>query len=128
VLVWNERNPDDPFTAAYGALIRSAPNATAVEVPRGRAGEALLSSPWFRDGELSRFQNEQALTGEGLLGRFFSTSYAPREPALAQEFAGRLRELFARHRREGRVVVRYVTSVYTARRLASNGVMGDDRG
>jgi SAM-dependent methyltransferase len=128
VLLWNERDPDDPFTAAYGTLIRSAPHATGVEVPRARAGEALLSSPWFRDGELNRFRNEQALTEEGLLGRFFSTSYAPREAALAEEFAGRLRALYAHHRREGRVVMRYVTSVYTARRLAPTGATGEDRG
>ena len=42
VLIWNERDETDPFTAAYGAVIRSTPDAAAVEMPRGQAGAALL--------------------------------------------------------------------------------------
>jgi hypothetical protein len=53
---------------------------------------------------------------EGLLGRAFSASYAPREPAAAAAFAEELRRVFARHRQGGTVVLRYVTTVYLARR------------
>src|SRR5262249_14230672 len=35
VLMWNERAESDPCTAAYGQVVRSAPGAAAVEVPRG---------------------------------------------------------------------------------------------
>lgn len=115
-LLWNERDEADPFTAAYGAVIRTAPDAAAVEVPRGRAGEPLLAHPLFRDGERLLFANEQALDEEGVLGRAFSASYAPREPAAAEKFAAALREVFGRHQQGGRVVVRYVTSLYLARR------------
>src|SRR5207248_3252092 len=79
-LMWNERDESDPCTAAYGAVIRTAPDASAVEGPRARAGEVLLHSPLFESGERVCFRHAQEL-GEGeLLGRAFSASYAPREP------------------------------------------------
>jgi ubiquinone/menaquinone biosynthesis C-methylase UbiE len=43
VLVWNERDESDPFTAAYSAVIRTAPEAERLELNRGQAGEPLLS-------------------------------------------------------------------------------------
>src|SRR5262245_60365379 len=43
ILMWNERDERDHFTAAYGTIIRSAPDALATELPRGAAGEALLA-------------------------------------------------------------------------------------
>jgi SAM-dependent methyltransferase len=115
VLVWNERDNSDPFTAAYGAVIRSAPGAETVEEPRGRAGEILLPHPLYQDAERRAFRNEQVLDEEALLGRAFSASYAPQEAPAADLFAARLREVFARYQRNGRVVLRYETSVYVAR-------------
>src|SRR5262249_25539972 len=69
VLLWNERDESDPFTAAYGAVIRSAPEAASVEGPRARAGEALLESPLFEQAERVCFPNAQELDEEGVLGR-----------------------------------------------------------
>src|SRR5262249_37314771 len=83
VLVWNERDERDPFTAAYGTVIRTAPDASVVEVPRGQAGAVLPTSPLFRDAERVVFANEQVLEEEELLGRAFSASYAPRDPSIA---------------------------------------------
>jgi SAM-dependent methyltransferase len=116
VLMWNERDETDPFTAAYGAVIRSAPDAAAVEVPRGRAGEVLLSHPLFQDAERRLFRNEQVLDEEALLGRAFSASYAPKETTAREVFAAKLRDVFAQHQQGGEVVLRYETSVYVARR------------
>jgi SAM-dependent methyltransferase len=112
VLMWNERDESDPCTAAYGAVIAAAPEARAVEGPRGQAGQALLASPLFADRECVRFRNEQALDEEGLLGRAFSASYAPREPRAAEQFAADLRAVFDRFQQDGAVVLRYETSVY----------------
>ncbi|HZT80858.1 MAG TPA: class I SAM-dependent methyltransferase [Gemmataceae bacterium] len=117
-LLWNERDESDPFTAAYGEVIRSAPEAKAVELPRGRAGEPLLASPLFEAGERVCFPNSQALDEEGMLGRAFSASYAPKEPAAAAGFADALRAVFGRFQQQGQVVLRYATSVYVARRAA----------
>jgi SAM-dependent methyltransferase len=122
VLMWNERDRSDSFTAAYGAVVRSVPGAAAVEVPRGRAGEAILHSPLFTDADLTTFTNSQELDEEGLIGRSLSASYAPREPLAVATFTAALREVFRAHQQEGRVVLRYVTSVYVGRRLEVKGV------
>jgi SAM-dependent methyltransferase len=116
ILMWNERDEGDPLTAAYGAVLRRTAEAGKVEAARGRAGEALLHAPGFEDGRRDTFRHEQPLTEDGLLGRAFSASYAPRTPEAAGRAAADLRELFARQQRGGQVVLRYETSVYTARR------------
>lgn len=115
VLMWNERNENDAFTAAYGAVIRTAPDTAAVEGPRGRAGETLLTHPLFCDAARIDFDNYQVLDEEGVLGRAFSASYAPREPHASATFAAALRQVFATFQRDGRAALRYVTSVYLAR-------------
>jgi SAM-dependent methyltransferase len=117
-LMWNERDESDPFTAACGEVIRSASDAAGLEASRARAGEALLVNPLFRDGSRVAFGNAQEVNEDGLLGRAFSASYAPRDPDRAARFADVLRAVFARHQRQGRAVVRYQTTVYLARRPA----------
>jgi SAM-dependent methyltransferase len=116
ILMWNERDESDAFTAAYGAVIRSAPEAASVEIPRGRAGEALLSSPLFDESKRVVFKNSQELDEEGLLGRAFSASYAPREAAEAEAFAKALRDVHQKYMQDGKVIIRYETSVYVGRR------------
>ncbi len=116
VLVWNERDESDPFTAEYGEVIRSTPGARKLEMDRGRAGEPLLASPLFREGERVDFRNAQQLDEESLLGRALSASYAPREPLEVERFAAALRQVFARYQQAGTVRLRYETSVFSARR------------
>jgi SAM-dependent methyltransferase len=116
VLMWNERDESDPFTAAYGKIIRSAPDAAAVEVPRGTAGKALLSSPLFDNADCRVFRQHQQLDEAALHGRAFSASYAPREPKTASAFAAALSDLFARSHSHGQVTLHYETGVYLARR------------
>lgn len=115
-LIWNERDESDPFTAAYGAVVRSSPDAAIMESARAEAGMALLRSEWFTDGARTQFSNTQELDEEGLVGRAFSVSYAPREPAAAEKFATKLRRAFAAFQRDGKVLMRYVTTVYLAAR------------
>ena len=117
ILMWNERDEHDPVTAAYGAVIRTAKGAAAVEGPRQtRAGNALRTSPLFRQAEQVTFHNQQALDEEGLLGRAFSVSYAPREASEREAWTDRLKAVFFLHQRDGTVVLRYRTSIYVARR------------
>jgi SAM-dependent methyltransferase len=121
ILLWNERDESDPFTAAYGAVVRSTPDAAAVEVPRGKAGEPLLTSPHFQGARRVVFHYQQELDEEGLLGRAFSASYAPREPSAAQAFADRLRDVFGQFEQAGKVVLCYETAVYLGRRSETRG-------
>jgi SAM-dependent methyltransferase len=117
ILMWNERDERDPVTAAYGEVIRTASDAATVEGPRQtRAGNVLRTSPLFRQAEQVTFHNQQALDEEGLLGRAFSTSYAPREASEREAWADRLKALFYQHQRDGAVVLRYRTSIYVAQR------------
>jgi SAM-dependent methyltransferase len=115
-LLWNERDETEPFTAAYGAVIRTLPDTAAVEGPRHNAGDPLLAHALFENGERLAFTNEQRLDEDGLLGRSFSASYAPRDPATAERFAQALRDLFAAQQKGGFVTVRYETSLYLAQR------------
>jgi SAM-dependent methyltransferase len=116
VLMWNERDPRDPFTAVYGEIVAREAHGQAIEAQRHRAGEALLHSPLFCNAEVRRFAHEQVLDEEGLLGRAFSASYAPREPGKVEAFARDLRAVFARFQREGGVRLVYETSVYFGQR------------
>jgi ubiquinone/menaquinone biosynthesis C-methylase UbiE len=115
-LMWNERDEKDPFTALYGGLIRSFPEAKEVESFRHEAGNHLLQSTRFREARRDEFEHLQTAGLEELLGRTFSASYAPRDPVLAKRAKGDLRQLFRTHEQDGHVVIRYRTSVYIARR------------
>jgi SAM-dependent methyltransferase len=115
-LLWNERDESDPCTAAYGAVVRSLPGAAGIEGSRFGSGVALLESPLFVDGQKLTYAHEQSVDEEGLLGRAFSISYAPREPTEAERFAADLRRVFARFQQGGRIVLRYETTLYLARR------------
>jgi SAM-dependent methyltransferase len=119
VLMWNERDGSDPFTAAYGEVIRSRPEAAAVEGPRGQAGEVILHTPLFTNASRTTFTNAQELDEEGMIGRAFSASYAPREPSVVAAFTAALRQVFAAHQHSGRVTLCYETSVYLGRRSDS---------
>jgi SAM-dependent methyltransferase len=115
-LLWNERDETDPFTAAVGAVMRTWPKTASVEGPRTKAGEALLQTSLFGDGEKTTFDHGQDVDEEGLIGRVFSASYAPREPALVDQSVAALRDVFNRFQQGGRVTLRYQTTAYTARR------------
>lgn len=116
VLMWNERDERDPFTFAYGEVIRTAPQTKTIEGKRGRAGEVILSHPLFAQTCREIFANEQSLDKEGMIGRALSASYAPREPAAARRFQAELENVFTAFQKEGRVVLRYETSIYFARK------------
>jgi SAM-dependent methyltransferase len=116
-LLWNERDESDPATAAYGAVIRTFPDAARVEGDRMAAGQALLDTPLFEAGEKVVFGHAQTLDEDGLLARAFSASYAPREPAEEVARVDRaLRGVFARFQSARLMAVCYQTTVYLARR------------
>jgi ubiquinone/menaquinone biosynthesis C-methylase UbiE len=111
-LIWNERDERDPCTAAYGSVIRSGPGASILEAKRGQAGYALLSSFLFEQTQRVVFTHKQELDAEGLIGRAFSASYAPREPVLVKDFEERLQACFAQYQRGGNVALHYETAVF----------------
>ncbi|CAN5310640.1 class I SAM-dependent methyltransferase [soil metagenome] len=112
VLMWNERYEKDAFTKTYGDLLRELPETLAVELPRGRAGQALLDTKTFSNQEVKHFTNQQIMDEEGLIGRAFSASYAPKEKDVAEQFTVKLRSLFKEFAQDGTVTLTYETSVY----------------
>jgi SAM-dependent methyltransferase len=118
-LMWNERDARDPFTAAYGEVVAAAPEAARMEQMRHGAGEPLLKSPLFSEGECVLFPHSQLLDEEGMLGRALSVSYAPRQPTERQKYAAGLRQVFARFQQAGQVVLQYETTVFAARRSSN---------
>jgi SAM-dependent methyltransferase len=123
VLLWNLRDETDPFTAAYGEVIRTLPEVAAVEGSHAQSGVALLICPLFQHRECLRFPHAQPLSEEGVLGRAFSASYAPRQEPEAGQFAAALRAVFGQFQREGKVALRYETVVYIGQR--SSEVAGE---
>ena len=117
VLMWNERDERDPATAAYGDVIRTAAEASLIETTRQkRSSDRLRTSRWFRKLEQITFHNQQALDAEGLLGRAFSASYAPREESQRATWIERLTRVFDNFEQDGRIVLRYQTTIYAAQR------------
>jgi len=112
-LLWNERPKETvPFLEEYEALLRRcAPEYEAVA--RLRAREEGIAQFFARAPQREIFPNQQVLDFEGLAGRVLSSSYAPMpgRPEHEPLMAG-LREIFARHQREGRVLFPYETRVY----------------
>ena len=113
-VIGNERAENDLATAAYGKIIGATKEAAGVEGPRRKAAEALARSSLFQRAERRLFDHEQWVDEEGLLGRAFSASYAPREKGAAEEFAAQLRRVFAQYQQSGLFRVCYVTAVDVA--------------
>jgi SAM-dependent methyltransferase len=122
MLMWNERDDRDHFTASYSKLIRSLSEAASIEIPRGQAGQALLKDERFSHHNKFLFQNEQTLDEEGFLGRSFSASYAPKDEFLRQQYEELLRELFSEYELDGTVVIRYETSVFLGQKAVGAGI------
>ncbi len=114
ILMWNERNEIDVFTRGYGDLFRQLPETAKVEMKRGIAGNPLLESPLFRDAVRTNFSYSQRVDLNGLLGRAFSASYAPKGGASADSLRSGLSALFEQHQVDGFADLQYETSVFIA--------------
>lgn len=115
VLLWNERDESDPFTHAYGDVLRTVPQLASEEHHRQTCGRVLWDTPLFVDAQECHFANFQTFTVEALIGRAFSISYLPRDEAARAAIAQELRAVFAHYQREGQVRLHYRTSIQMAR-------------
>jgi SAM-dependent methyltransferase len=117
-LMWNQCDDSDPVTADWNRVLRNAPDRAAIERSQGPDGDALLRSELFAQAKRVVLSHKQELDEEGLLGRSFSASWAPREPEAARQWAEALRSTFAAHARDGVIHLHYETSVYLAQSLS----------
>ena len=112
-LVYNERDESDPFTAAYGEIVRKY---ATDETERRRADGIdvfLAFEAWVAHHRLE-LRNQYSLDLEGVLARARSTSYLPKEGPAADAVHAEIRALTARFAREGRVTMAMRTIVVTA--------------
>lgn len=121
VLVWNNRDKNDKFTAEYSSLVRAASNNHPAE-SRMKSVEPLLESPHFVNVSEYTFVYKQQLDFAGLIGRMQSVSYVPCEELIQQQLISDLQNLYKRNCDEqGFVYLVYRTSVHLAEpRLSAN--------
>lgn len=117
-LLWNDHDLADPFTAAYWRTHQQfTPEPNVIARPHRETGEVLLSDPRFGDAVRRDTPHVQTVDEQGLLGRAFSASFAPKECGASARFADALRELFRTWSSGGTVAIRYQTTAYQARAL-----------
>ncbi|MBW3671040.1 MAG: class I SAM-dependent methyltransferase [Acidobacteria bacterium] len=109
--VWNERDPSDGFTAAYGDLVREISDNHPAE-SRVSAVSGLHDSDLLEEVQEHAFPHAQILDLDGLIGRAASTSYLPSSGRPYDDMIQRLKTLFEKWQEEGVVTLRYVSSLY----------------
>jgi SAM-dependent methyltransferase len=116
LVFWNDRRTGGTaFLEGYQALLDGLPEYAAVEARRPDPG---AMRAWFGGGLLGEaaFAHRQELDWEGLLARFFSSSYTPREGDPARPpLRAALRRLFDAEARGGRVALEYETQAWAGR-------------
>lgn len=113
VLIWNERNKENPVCRAYGEI------ADRFVLDQGSATRRLVSpeaqiEEFFAPMPVTRhtLPNLQLLDRDGLIGRALSSSYWPKEGPEFEESMSALNAIFDQHQVEGRVVFDYVTELF----------------
>lgn len=113
-VLYNKRAPRGAFMASYERIVKSlrqkAPNIVE------EVGESTISG-LFSEYKALTFSNQQSLDLQGLLGRLLSASYAP-APTDAEgtkTLEKRVRQVFSKHSRNGRVTLLYETRMYLGR-------------
>jgi SAM-dependent methyltransferase len=114
-LLWNDRDNNDPLTAAYSdAIARASDNHPAAR-DRSDCGEVIDHTPLFTNSKLEVFPSEQPLTLEGLIGRALSASYAPKS---GPKHDALIRDLTIAHTNhanaQGLVSMKFNTRLYCA--------------
>lgn len=113
-LMWNDRDPKDELTQAYGSLVRSVSNHHPA-AQRLVAADPLFASPVFTGVRQHTLTHGQALDLNGLMGRASSVSYLPRQGAAHEELLAGLQELHQQFcDAQGLIHLAYRTRLYLA--------------
>ena len=112
-LLYNERDESDPFTAAYGDLVRKY-QTDDTERRRADAIDVFLAFEAWVARHRIEVRNPHEIDEEGVIARARSSSYLPKDGPVANDLHRELRALFARCAHDGRVVMAMRTIVATA--------------
>jgi SAM-dependent methyltransferase len=100
-VVFYERDESDPFTRAYGDIVRRyATDET--ERQRARALDAFATWQGWKSARRFRLPHEHILDADGMLQRVKSTSYLPQKGPKSEEVMREANTLFARYAQNGR--------------------------
>ena len=103
-VVYNERDENDPFTAAYGEVVRKY-QTDETERRRADGLEAFAAFEGWVAKRRVEFRNEHQLDAEAMISRVRSTSYLPHTGPAAAELDAAIRTVFDRYVRDGTVVM-----------------------
>jgi SAM-dependent methyltransferase len=112
-LVYNERDERDPFTAAYGDLVRRHA-IDRTESRRGYGRTAFEQSSAWAHVRVTEFENEQILDRAGVHARALSTSYLPNAGPAADALHAAIDEVFDRYASD-RLVTMHLKTIVTIR-------------
>jgi SAM-dependent methyltransferase len=107
-LVYNERDENDAFTAAYGDLVRRY-KTDDTESRRSDGRCFFQTSPVWQHVRSLEFPNTQQLNRDGLHARIRSTSYLPKEGAGAREIRRAIDVLFDAYASDGEITMHMKT-------------------
>lgn len=114
VFIWNKRQINSEFLQEYEALLQSIPDY--LEVTHNNLTEDALKEFLGYRYKKKTFANSQTFDLDGLLGRFSSSSYAPKEGTADYfEVKKKLEYIFSKTSVEGEVSFNYITEVYSGR-------------
>ncbi|MFL5339737.1 MAG: class I SAM-dependent methyltransferase [Gemmataceae bacterium] len=117
VLMWNERDTADVFTARFIALLAThSPDPQLATLVQSKTGDVLLNCPLFKDAQRRELPHQQPLTADKFIGRAFSASYSPRDAESRRRLEANLRQLHAQHAAGGVAALQYRTTLFLARR------------
>ncbi len=103
-VIYNERDERDPFTAAYGDLVRTY-QTDETERRRADGLEIFAAFEAWKEKRRIEVRNDHELDLDGVLARARSTSYLPKDGPSGEALHAAIRELVARFASGGRVVM-----------------------
>ena len=103
-VIYNERDERDPFTAAYGEIVRTY-QTDETERRRADGLEVFAAFEAWKEKRRVEVRNEHQLDLDGVVARVRSTSYLPKDGPAAEELTAAVRALVERFARDGRVVM-----------------------
>ena len=113
VLIWNDRRFDSGFEQDYEQLLLDF--GTDYSSVKDRGGAAVGAIKEFFSGkyETAKLSNQQNFDLQGLRGRLFSASYAPKpdHPNHAPMLRA-IEAVFRKHASNGKVTIEYDTNMY----------------
>jgi len=103
VLVWNKRkNQSSEFMKEYERFVKEY-SKDYEKVHHKKITEEAIGDFYGGDFKKALFANHQDLDYEGLVGRYFSTSYAPKREEASPKLYSALKTLFNKYNIKGRV-------------------------